>query len=546
MSAVASPAPSPAARPVISHRIAFWFGSVAVVTGVALHLPMFFGAADMHYRLVGMSPDPPMLLGMALIVLGLVVVTYSLVPAWSRLARVKSSPDRLFSVRVLDDAPLTRNHLILLLVMAVAITIDAMKPITLGFVTPGMAKEYGLKSPLTPHGHVPVALLPVFGLGGTVLGSLAWGWLGDRIGRRASILLAGVFFIATSICGAMPSYQWNFVMCFIMGLAAGGMLPITLTLIAELMPKRHRGWAIVLIGGEIALAYVAVSSLASALIPHYSWRIMWLAGLPTGALLIALQRHIPESPRFLASQGRSAEATAILRRYGGSPDDPSAAEKAHAQSAPLIPVRAAWQRVTRTATIVILAGGVGLATYGMQLWIPTNLQKLGFTADTSATFLRDSALLGLPVTVAFAYLYTRWSTVKSILLLTAITVAALIVFAASGAAIVRHPTELRILLIIPTATVSSVLAAVLAYATESHPTKVRSRASGVAAGASKAGGVAITILVAAAAAPPSLRATALLAALPLLVGAAALAVVGHDTHGLSLEDANPALAEAIA
>src|SRR5438874_1221762 len=81
-----------------------------------------------------------------------------------------------------------------------------------------------------------------------------WGSVADHIGRRASILLAGVLFIATAICGAMPAYQWNFAMCFVMGLAAGGMLPIAFALISETMPARHRGWLMVLLGTQFALA----------------------------------------------------------------------------------------------------------------------------------------------------------------------------------------------------------------------------------------------------------------------------------------------------
>ena len=79
----------------------------------------------------------------------------------------------------------------------------------------------------------------------------------DRIGRRPSILLAAVTFIGTSICGAMPDYRWNFVMCFIMGLGVGGMLPIVFALLAEVIPARHRGWLTVLIGGDVAGAYIA-------------------------------------------------------------------------------------------------------------------------------------------------------------------------------------------------------------------------------------------------------------------------------------------------
>src|SRR5262249_30076113 len=157
-----------------------------------------------------------------------------------------------------------------------AITIDVMKPTTLSFVTPGMAQEYGLKSALTPHGHPAAALLPLFGIGGTVIGSWLCGWLGDRSGRRGSITFAGLLFVSTSVSRAMRGLNWNLLRCFLMGIGAGGMLPIAFTLMAETIPARHRGWLMVLIGGDVAGAYVITSWLAGALTPHYSWRILWL------------------------------------------------------------------------------------------------------------------------------------------------------------------------------------------------------------------------------------------------------------------------------
>ncbi|MEG8052089.1 hypothetical protein QP185_00275 [Sphingomonas aerolata] len=59
----------------------------------------------------------------------------------------------------------------------------------------------------------------------------------DIYGRRVSILLSTILFVSTSICGAMPSYSWNLVMCFLMGCSAGGMLPVVYTLLAEIMPR---------------------------------------------------------------------------------------------------------------------------------------------------------------------------------------------------------------------------------------------------------------------------------------------------------------------
>jgi MFS transporter, putative metabolite:H+ symporter len=76
-----------AARPAIMFRDrrVFWFGTGAVVAGVVLQLPVFLGTRDVQYRLVGMPVDPGMLAGMGLIVGGLALSAYGLVPA--RFAR---------------------------------------------------------------------------------------------------------------------------------------------------------------------------------------------------------------------------------------------------------------------------------------------------------------------------------------------------------------------------------------------------------------------------------------------------------------------------
>ena len=68
----------------------------------------------------------------------------------------------------------------------------------------------------------------------------------------------------------MPSFAWNLVMCFVMGLAVGGMLPICYALLAETIPARHRSWLMILIGADIAGAYIVTSWLAVALVPTYS------------------------------------------------------------------------------------------------------------------------------------------------------------------------------------------------------------------------------------------------------------------------------------
>lgn len=516
------------------HPVAFWCGAAACAAGVLLHLPMYYDARTMGYHMAGMQPDAAMLAGMALIGAGLAAGLYGLMPRAAGEIRRRAARIR---VEALDDAPLRWPHVALLAVMAVAITIDVMKPTTLSFVAPGMAAEYGLKSAVTPHGGLPVSLLPLCGISGTVLGSFAWGWLGDRIGRRASIIFAGLLFVTTSICGAMPGFTWNLLMCFVMGIGAGGMLPIAFALMAETIPARHRGWLMVLIGGDVAGAYVITSWLAGALTPHYSWRIMWLIGLPTGLLFIALSHWIPESPRYLLATGRDDAAGAVLRRFGAAvlpgPDDGGVpAGRARGGFREL----AARPFAGPGAAIMILAVGVGFVTYGFQQWIPVNLQHLGFKSVNSDYTLRNAALIGLPLSFAVAWLYGFWSSRKTIIAVCAVTIVTLAWFALAGDSLARDHALLTGLLVVPIAGISSVAAAVTAYAAEIYPTRVRSRGTGVAAGMTKAGGVAVLALAVAAATTPSITVTAILGVVPLLAGIGVLGRFGPETRRRRLED----------
>lgn len=516
-----------------AHKTSFWTGILAVTVGVILHLPMYIKAQETGYRLVGMSMDMPMMIGMILIIAGLLFTLYGLIPK----SEDRRSEVMKLKVRALDDAPIRSSHVALLLVMAAAVTIDVMKPTTLSFVLPGMTEEYGLKSPLNPDGTIPAALVPFAGILGTVIGSFVWGWLGDRIGRRASILLAAVTFIGTSICGSMPTYAMNVFMCFIMGLGVGGMLPIMYTIMAETIPARHRGWIMVLIGGDVIGAYILTSWLAAELVPTYSWRILWLIGLPTGVFLILLNRWIPESPRYLLTHGRNEEAKKVMQRYGAKIIEDKSTKlnvEKNVKDRLIQLFQPPFHQIT--LAVVLLALGVGFVSFGFQLWIPSNLQNMGFTEAEANYMLRDSALIGFPLNFLIAWMYGFWSSKRTLILLSGFTALSLIGFAVAGDAVVGNQPLLYALLVMPIWGISSVVAVLSAYCVEIYPTRLRSRGSGLGAGISKAGGVIIIGLVAMSAASPSILGTSLIGAVPMALAAVALALFGIETHKRQLED----------
>ena len=369
----------------------FWAGCAAIAMGVALHLPMLAMAHDMGNHLAGMPMDGWMYAGMALIFLGVPAAIFGALP--KHRTPHDSHAGTMFEAP--DTTPFGKWHAGVLLVLTLGLVIDTMKPATLGFVLPGMRGEYGIASETA-------ALLPFVALLGTTVGSFVWGWLADIYGRRVSILLSTILFVSTSICGAMPAFEWNLVMCFLMGCSAGGMLPVVYTLLAEVMPPRHRSWVLVLVGGTgLVGGYLAASGAAHLFEPVFGWRSLWLQGFPTGLLLLALARWIPESPRFLLEQGRTEELAAMESRFGivrrqkpPPPEDASAAAQHHGQL---------------TFALVITALAWSFVTFGLLLWLPSDLQERGFSAELASGIIASSSLVALPTIMLAALLYSRWS-----------------------------------------------------------------------------------------------------------------------------------------
>jgi putative MFS transporter len=500
----------------------FWFGSLIVAMGVGLHLPMFLMARDMGYRLAGMPMDTGMLAGMALIVLGTALAGFGLLP---KALPPLHGEGLLATIAPPEDAPLTRAHWRLMIVLGVALIIDIMKPASLGFVTPGMRVEYGLD-------RATVALLPFSALCGTAVGSFVWGLLADLYGRRASILLSSVMFVGTSICGAMPSFWWNIFMCFLMGAAAGGLLPVANALLAETMPTKHRGWSLVLVGGIGAIGgYFAASALSALLQPMFGWRIMWFLNLPTGLILIALSPLLPESARFLQHMGRIDEARAVLAKFGAVAAPARDVDEDAGGHAPLPPTGFAGT----TVALTLLALTWGLVNFGLLLWLPSELVAEGNSVALSSTIIAKSTLLAAPTILIAAWLYSAWSTKWALLTMIGVTALGLGTLLLRGTGLfpfLANPILPIVLLILGA---SGVISMLLPYTSENYPVKVRGRATGWVAGCSKIGGLAAQAL-SALALVPAIGIAAALIAIPAILSMLLILRFGRETRGRDLRE----------
>ena len=504
---------------------AFALGVIAVTSGVFLHLPMFWMGRATHYRLYGMPMGDDMIAGMALNILGIAIAAYGLLP--KDISKQLAVAQEIV-VSPPEDAPLARAHWTLMAVLVVALMIDIMKPASLGFTIPGMVSEYGV-----PKSQA--SLVPFFALSGTVFGSVVWGVIADIYGRKASILLSAVMFVGTSICGAMPSLYWNIGMCFMMGAAAGGMLPVTYALLAEMMPNKHRGWALVLVGGLGAVGgYFAASGFSALLQPTFGWRILWLLNLPTGLLLVLLGAFMPESAKFLIARGRREEARRVMARFGSKARSTRPSEVvalAGGQSIALTG-RAFFGKLSALSLAAIC---YGLINFGLLLWLPADLVAKGYSMEVSSKLLAESALIGFPTIFVVAYLYSRWSTKGSVFGSIVVALAGLggvlrLEFTGSGS-----PVLPVALLIVGT---NAMIAMLLPYAAESFPLRIRGRTTGIVAACTKAGGMIAQFLAILALVPP-LALVSLIIMVPTLGALILVSLFGKETRGRDLRHLDP-------
>jgi putative MFS transporter len=504
---------------------AFVLGVVAVTAGVLLHIPMFWMAGDMGYRLYGMPMGNDMVAGMVLIVGGVAVAAYGLLPR-NISAILSASQDIVVSPP--EDAPLSSAHWTLMGALVIALVIDIMKPASLGFTVPGMIDEYRIS-------RATASLLPFSALVGTVTGSIVWGVIADIYGRKASILLSAVMFVGTSICGAMPSFYWNIFMCFLMGAAAGGMLPVTYALLAEMMPSKHRGWGLVLVGGLGAVGgYFAASASSALLQPIYSWRVLWLLNLPTGLALVMLGGLIPESAKFLLARGRRTEARLVMERFGAQARHTRPAKTATlAESAAVALTGKAF--FGKLFALSLAAICYGLINFGLLLWLPADLVSKGYSMELTSRLLAQSALIAFPTIFIAAYVYSRLSTKWSVVGSVVVTLVGLIGVFALELELIRSPVLPVALLIVGT---NALIAMLLPYAAESFPLRIRGRTTGTVAACTKAGGMFAQSLAILALVPP-LDTVSVIVFVPTVAALVLVVWFGMETRGRDLRDLDP-------
>jgi sugar porter (SP) family MFS transporter len=164
-------------------------------------------------------------------------------------------------------------------------------------------------------------------LAGCALGAAVAGPLSDRLGRKKTLLVSAVLFIASSIGTAIPQSFLVFVIFRLIGGVGIGAASMTSPMyIAEVSPARLRGRMVSLNQFAIVTGMLLVGIVNYAIArsgsdtwnADYGWRWMFGSGTLPAVLFFFLLLPVPESPRWLTEQGYRERARAVLARVNGT------------------------------------------------------------------------------------------------------------------------------------------------------------------------------------------------------------------------------------
>lgn len=252
------------------------------------------------------------------------------------------------------------------------------------------------------------SLFVASGFLGMFFGTIFFGMGSDRMGRRVSFITLLLIYSGFTLAGAFaPSAGWLIAMRFFAGLGIGAEIVVIDTYVTEVVPSYARGRcvAITQVAGFTGVPVAAI--LSRLLVPtHFlisGWRWVMAIGASGALLTWWFRRRLPESPRWLESQGRVAEADAILQALEAESLAAAPAKqernRAESRAASSAAERGAFAELwrppylRRTVMLVMFQMLQTIGFYGFGNWAPTFLLKRGFSLVHSLQYTMLIALV---------------------------------------------------------------------------------------------------------------------------------------------------------
>ena len=413
---------------------------------------------------------------------------------------------------------------------------DGFDALSISFVVPVLIAAWHL----SPG---QVGLLISVGYLGQFVGAFSLGRLAEQFGRmrtfRATLVIISIFSLA---CAFSTSFAMLATLRFLQGIGLGAEIPVGGTYINELCPARLRGRIVFVLQCMFSLAVFVTAAVSSAIIPALGWQSVFIIGsLPILIVPLTLA-FAPESPRWLASQGRHAEAEAALSvfeqsaaRSGENLAPVAAAAPAAARQATRIADLWAPHLRARTLSSWVICFCLAFFGFGLLTWMPTLFRTVYHLPLGQALRLAASQnIVSLLAAVIGFFLIDTLGRRRIFLyaFLGASVPMIVLAFTASG----LPPTTVRTLSAVTMFFASLMNISVFLYVGEVYPTHLRATGAGAASAWFRMGAILSPIATAALLAHGSIGAVFGCFAFAALVGAVTVFLFMVETRGRRLEE----------
>jgi len=272
----------------------------------------------------------------------------------------------------LERLPYCSWHLKMRLIICTAWFFDAFDSIAIAYVLPPLIGLWHLN---------PQQIGSLIGIGfaGQLVGAIGFGWLAERWGRRLCMLITLLIFsLGALACAAATSYEMLWWLRFIQGIGLGGEIPLMAAYLNEFARAENRGRFSLSVQVLFSIGLLVVALVSVYVVPHWGWQWMFIIGAIPAVAAVPMRTVLPESPRWLASQGRNEEADRALIRI----EDAAARDGKVVPSLPkdLPEVAEARPRIVelfrgiylrRTISVWFIWIGAYFVSYGITAWVPS-------------------------------------------------------------------------------------------------------------------------------------------------------------------------------
>jgi len=240
-------------------------------------------------------------------------------------------------------------------------------------------------------------LLNTLTLIASAIGSLIFGLLADRYGRRRMLSLSILTYsLFTFACGFSTSITMLATLRFLLGLGMGGEWNAGATLVAETWPSAWRGRALGIVQSSWAVGYALAALVAGLVLAHAGWRWVFFVGVLPALAVLWIQHDVPEPELWQRQRQQAALAPPDKARL--------------------------WRRATPRLLALLAMNTFGMfAWWGLFTWLPAYLVLplaqggRGFALLGSTSFLITLNLGGmLPGYLLFGVFADRWGRKRTV------------------------------------------------------------------------------------------------------------------------------------